>query len=132
MDAVSAAEHPLGQVGHGAFQHQPPAAEQAYSVADGLYLMQQVGGQQDRNAVALEGPNQLEELAAGLGVQPQGRLVQYGDFRLLDEELRQAQPAAHAMREGADRAQQGLPGQADPLEGGVDAVFGLRRWDAVE
>ena len=68
----------------------------------------------------LELADQFEEFLRGLRIEPRGRLVENGDLGLLDDDLGQSEPLAHAARKRRD-ALFGDIGQPHPRQRRRDA-----------
>ena len=56
-----------------------------HAVAEHLGLFHVMRGQDDRFALGLDRPHQLPEVAAGLGIEAGGRLVEEEDLRVVDQ-----------------------------------------------
>ena len=102
-------------------------------VGEALGLLDVVGRHQDRRAAGFELADQGPELGADLRVEPDGRLVEQDQLRLVDEAAGEQQAAAHPAGELVDGvaaavAQAGQVEAAvdrgadvlDPVEAGVD------------
>ena len=99
LDHKSGAQHLAREIGDRAHQHDTPGLEQRDAIAYALHLIEQVRGQQHRDAVGLELADQLEEFERRLRIEPGGRLVEDGDLGALDHDLGKPQPLPHAARE---------------------------------
>src|SRR5229473_8439545 len=62
-----------------------------------------MGGDQYRDALALEFADHIEKLVSRLRIEPGGRLVQNGDLGMLHDKLGKTEPLAHAARERRHR-----------------------------
>src|SRR6185437_5336607 len=102
LDDKAGAEHLHSKLGDRTHHHDTPGLEQRHAIADALYLVEQMRRQQHRGAAALQLADQSEEFDRGLRVEPRSRLVQDRDLRALDDDLGEAEPLAHAAREGRD------------------------------
>ena len=94
-------------------------------VADILHVRQQVTRQDDRLAALGERENQILDFAAADRVEPGGRLVEDDQVGVVDERLRQADAALHALREFADVTPPGVvqPDHLDQLLGALAAFL---------
>ena len=72
----------------------------------------------------LEVANDIEEFNGDLGIKARGRLIKDGNFRILHENLGEAEALAHAAREGV-HAVVGDLGEPDMGERGRDLVLAL-------
>jgi hypothetical protein len=101
-------------------------------VANLLDLVELMAREHDGHApVAGEAHDHVHDPDGGIRVQPQGRLVQKRHLGLLDQQLGDAQPLAHAARKGRDLFAV-LLGQPHGLERGVDARLGRPAGEAVQ
>jgi hypothetical protein len=120
---VASAAAPPAERGPVALGHDPAPADDRDPVGKRLSLVQIVGGEQDRGAVAGgQAAHQGPELAAGLRVEPSRRLVQEQQPRAADDADGDVEPAARAAGPGADPDLR-LLRQADAL----DDVRGVAR-----
>ena len=101
------------QGGHVLLQHQPSAVEHADARGHLLDLGEQVAGQEDRGARAVEPEQQLADVADALRVQPVGRLVEHEQRGAPHQRRGQSEPLPHAQRVGLRRAPV-APGRAPP------------------
>ncbi len=87
---------PLCHLGDGALGHHPPAVEDQDPVAHLLHLREQVGAEDDGDAVLTGDPaDQVEHLELTRRIQPQGRLVQKDHLRVVDQGPGDAEPLPH-------------------------------------
>ena len=73
-----------------------------HAVAEPLGFFHVVGGEQDRAAAGAEALDQLPELAAGLRVEPGGRLVEKEELGVAHQRAGEREPLPLAARELAD------------------------------
>src|SRR5579883_630635 len=102
VEGMAAPEHALGEFRHRAEQHDLALVEERDAVAHRLHAVEQMGRDQDGDAVGLEAADHVQKLEGRLRIEAGGRLVQYGDRGLLHRDLRKAEPLPHAPREGRD------------------------------
>ena len=79
-----------------------PVRHDRDGVAEALGLLDVVRRHQDRDALAAQPVDQRPQLLAHLRVQPDGRLVEQHEPRLVDQRAGDQQPPAHAARELVD------------------------------
>src|SRR5579859_3578583 len=84
LDDEARAEYLHRKLGDRTHHRDAAGLEQRDAVADALYLVEQMRGQEHRGAAALELRDQLEELDRRLRIEPGGRLVQDRDLGALD------------------------------------------------
>ena len=89
--------------------------KQAHPVADRLHLVQQVRRQQHRDALRFELSDHAQELHRRFWIQAGRGLVQDGDLRLFQQDLRQAQALAHPAGKRA-HLPVGYGGQSHPRQ----------------
>ena len=111
----------------GALGDDPAAVDDPDVVGELVGLLQVLGGEEDGRPVVVEGPHLLPDRFAADRVEAGGRLVEEEHARLVDEGRGEVEAALHPARVAADAAVGGV-GEADPLEQGVGALAGLRRW----
>ena len=85
-------------------------------------------GDQHRHARLLQPADHLQQFEGGVRIEARGRLVEDGDLGLLHYDLGDAQPLAHAAREGRHPLVEHV-GQADALHRVGDALLGLAARD---
>ena len=124
VDHVAAAENLAAEFGHRAHQRDVAAAEQRDAVAHALHPLEQMRGQQHRNALALEAADDGEQFGRGVRIEPRGRLVENGDLRALHQNLGKPEPLPHAARKCCDALVGGI-GKADPIERVGDPLLAL-------
>jgi hypothetical protein len=88
------------QVGGGIQGHHPPGLEHGDTPAEGLRLLQVMGGEDDGVAVPVELADELPQPLAQLHVHPRGGLVQHDHRRAMDQRLGHQDAALHAAGEG--------------------------------
>src|SRR5690606_9483810 len=86
----------------GAERHELPAGDDAAAVGELLRLIEVVGGEQDARALVAEASDELPELAAGLGVEAGGRLVEEQQLGASDDAEGDVDAALLAARELRD------------------------------
>ena len=94
--------------------------EDQHIIANRLHLAQNMAGQDDRVGLA-QFPDQAAHLQNLRGVQPDGRLVQYNDFRFTQQRGGNAHPLAVTLRQIAD---QPPPGALQP-HAVTDCLYGF-------
>ena len=102
------------QVLGGALVDEPALVDQDDVGARDRHVLDQVGGDQHA-AVDAEVTQQLTEVEALLGVEPDGRLVEQQHRRVVDDRLGDAGPAQHAAGERLHPGV-GLGGETDPVD----------------
>ena len=91
------------------------AVDHHHVVAHPLHVVEQVGGDEHRDAEAGEAPDEAEHLLAAERVEPGGGLVEEDELRVGDEGLGELGALAHAGGEAADRPEAGFV-EADQVE----------------
>ncbi len=86
----------------GPLQHDAAGVEQRDAVADRLHLVEQMRGQQHREAFLLELADHRQQLLRAFGIEADGGLVEDRQHRPLHQDLGEAETLAHAAREAAD------------------------------
>src|SRR6185437_1033579 len=102
LDAIAAAENLFRERLDRAFDRNLAAVEQCDSVANRLYLIEEMRGEQHRDAIGFEAADHVEEFEGRLRVEAGGRLVEDRDLGALHDHFGKSQAALHAMRVGAD------------------------------
>ena len=120
----------LHQLLDGAGHDQPPGVDHHDVVADPLDVVEQVGGEQDRDAEGGQAADEVEHLLPAHRVEAGGGLVEQDQLGVGHQGLGQLGALAHAGREAADRPEPGLV-EADqvehvggPLAGGLGGQAG--------
>ena len=90
------------EFGRGAVEPHPPLRDQDDAIGQRLDLLQDVGREQDRLALA-EPPNRLADLANLVGVEAAGRLVEDQHVGFVEQHLRHAHPLPVALGQLANR-----------------------------
>ena len=119
----------LAERGRPAERDHSAVIDQRDPVAQPLRLLHQVGDEQDRHATVAHPFDQLPGVAAGLGVEPGGQLVEHRDFRPADQGQHDRQPLLLAARQlpevvvarrlEPERGQQLAPVRGPAVERGV-------------
>ena len=102
QDRMARAQHLVGELDDGAHQGDLAVVEQRDAVANALHAIEQVRGQQHRDARLLEAADHLQQLEGGVRIEARGRLVEDRHLGLLHHDLGDAEPLAHAARVGRD------------------------------
>ena len=96
-------------------QHELTGVDHHDVVAHRLHVVEQVGGQHDRDAERRQAGDERQHLLAADRVQAGGRLVEQDQLRVGHERLGQLGPLPHARREALDRAEAGFV-ETDEIE----------------
>ena len=100
---------------------QPAALDDAHRVRDGLYVGEQVGGEEDGAALRSDiADEHLQKGAAGDGVEPRGRLVQDQELRVAAERQAELELGLLALGELPDL---GVGREAEDADVAVDEVL---------
>ena len=109
-------------------QHELAGVDHHDVVAHRLHVVEQVGGQHDRDAERRQAGDEGEHLLPADRVEARGRLVEQHQLGIGHERLGQLRALAHAGREALDRAEPGLVETDEvehvggPLAGGPQAA----------
>ena len=125
IEHVGAAEHVTHQIIDASRQSDPSVAEQRHAVAHVLHQVEQVRGDDDRHALALQRADQREELARRLWIEARCRLVQNRHLDLAHQDLGDAEALAHAAGIRLDRSVRGV-GEMHAIKGMADTAFDAR------
>ena len=120
----------VGPVGHEAAdlpevagRREPPGDHDEDALGDPLHLLQDVGGEEDRPALAGQVAEQVHHVEALARIHPVEGLVEDQDGRVVDEGRGHLGALAHPLRVGRERAVGGAR-QLDRREGPLDRVGG--------
>src|SRR5207247_11311573 len=101
LDYVTGAERG-GEVARRPQRDHAPMVHDRHPIAEPLRLLHIMRGQQDRIPRRPERPDDLPQLAAGLGVEPGRRLVEEQQLRTVDQRARDREPLLLPAGQGAD------------------------------
>src|SRR5689334_22378860 len=80
FDDITAAEHLATELGHRAHQHDASAAKKRDPIANALHALEQMRGQQNRDALCLKAADDAEKLGSRMRVEAGGGLVEDRDL----------------------------------------------------
>src|SRR5207244_7832606 len=86
----------------GALDQELPVVQQSNIVADFLDLAEEVGAHEDRAAFSLERLDHIADLGHAARIQSRSGLVEYEEFGLIQERLRDREALLHSLRELLD------------------------------
>ena len=111
---------------HGARGHQVAVVDDADPVAHALGDFQDVGGEEDRRAAVRQLAQDVLDQAGGLGVEPDGGLVEDEDFGVVNQRGRERGLLLHAVAVGVDQVVAHIR-QVEQAQELVNPVFHLGR-----
>lgn len=122
--------HLIGGAGDGAAVDEFAFFDDGDAVAEVLEFAEDVGGDEDGFAHALEFLEDGHHFDAGSGVESAGGFVEEEELGVVDEDAGEAESLLHAAAEGADEGSL-FVGESDKFEHVFDGVFALFGGDFV-
>src|SRR3989442_1658130 len=111
-----------GKVAYGAVEQEVSMIQERDVLADLLDLDEQVGGHENRAALAFQRLDYIADFGHASRVQARCGLVEDEEFRLVEERLRDCDALFHPLRELLDSVVRPVV-QLDLLQDGLAAVF---------